>query len=163
MNESKYPGVYFYLKEIQAQVSKLTEEYQELSSIDAQDELAKIAQEECIEISGKIRQLLKKSSKIFNALSKYDAQDATLEISAGAGGLEAGCFAREIADLYTAFCLDMGYQIETQEVEDFPSTTGASMEPIQRLKLSVSGSDVFKTLKYECGVHRVQRIPLAGD
>ena len=57
----------------------------ELAAIDSTDELADIAQEECLEISSKIRNLLKKSARFFGSLHKYDTQDAYLEVTAGAG------------------------------------------------------------------------------
>ena len=57
----------------------------ELAAIDPTDELADIAQEECLEISSKIRNLLKKSARFFGSLHKYDTQDAYLEVTAGAG------------------------------------------------------------------------------
>ena len=148
---------YFHLRKLKDKVAHLHDEYIELSAIDPSDELATIAQEECSINSVKIRKLLKESGRFLISLSKYDTQDAYLEVTAGAGGLEAGVFAGEILNLYLGYIRHLGFEyfIEEQEDMQFPNS-------IARAKVSVHGCDVFHTLKYECGVHRVQRVPYTG-
>merc|ERR1711935_40127 len=84
-------------------------------------------------------------------------------VTAGAGGHEAKVFAGEILNLYLGYIRHLGfeYSIEEQEYmrihisKVFPNS-------IVRAKVSVHGCDVFHSLKYECGVHRVQRFPYIG-
>ena len=152
------------IRKLKEKIAHLHDEYMELSAIDPSDELATIAQEECSTNSVKIRKLLKESGQFLISLNKYDTQDAYLEVTAGAGGLEAGVFAGEILNLYLGYIRHLGfeYSIEEQEYmrihisKDFPNS-------IVRAKVSVHGCDVFHSLKYECGVHRVQRFPYIGS
>lgn len=100
IEEQKFPLHFYKLQELKNDVSQLYDEYSELSSLNPDDELASIAEEECAEIVLKIRSLLKTSSKFLDSMNKYDAQDAYMEVTSGAGGLEAGVFAGEILQLY---------------------------------------------------------------
>lgn len=96
----------------------------------------------------------------------YDENNASVEVVPGAGGLEACLFAQEIFDMYTNYMRDnLGFEVEVVEYErssvglhsKFSSTTG-----IQRAVATVQGRAVFRAMKYESGVHRVQRVPVTG-
>ena len=152
---------YFHLMKLKEKVAHLHDEYIELSAIDPSDELATIAQEECSANSVKIRKLLKESGRFLISLNKYDTQDAYLEVTAGAGGLEAGVFAGEILNLYLGYIRHLGFEYSIEEQEDM-QVSRVFPNSIARAKVSVHGCDVFHSLKYECGVHRVQRIPYTG-
>jgi len=152
---------YFHLRKLKEKVAHLHDEYIELSAIDPSDELATIAQEECSANSVKIRKLLKESGRFLISLNKYDTQDAYLEVTAGAGGLEAGVFAGEILNLYLGYIRHLGFEYSIEEQEDM-QVSRVFPNSIARAKVSVHGCDVFHSLKYECGVHRVQRIPYTG-
>ena len=160
MPESSSPH-YFHLKKLNEKVAHLHDEFIELSAIDPSDELATIAQEDCSEISVKIRKLLKESGRFLISLNKYDTQDAYLEVTAGAGGLEAGVFAGEILNLYLGYIRHLGFEYSIEEQEKM-LVSKAFPHSIARAKVSVHGCDVFHSLKYECGVHRVQRVPYTG-
>ncbi len=102
-------------------------------------------------------------------LPLFHHHDASLEVRAGAGGLEAGMFAQEIFDFYTSYAQSLGFDVTvTKYLEQtavgskaatgrFASTTG-----IQEAEALVSGVNVFGTFRFECGVHRVQRVPVTG-
>jgi len=152
---------YFHLRKLKEKVAHLHDEYIELSAIDPSDELATIAQEECSANSVKIRKLLKESGRFLTSMNKYDTQDAYLEVTAGAGGLEAGVFAGEILNLYLGYIRHLGFEYFIEEQEEM-QVSKVFPNSIARAKVSVHGCDVFHTLKYECGVHRVQRIPYTG-
>jgi len=152
---------YFHLRKLKEKVAHLHDEFIELSAIDPSDELATIAQEECSANSVKIRKLLKESGRFLISLNKYDTQDAYLEVTAGAGGLEAGVFAGEILNLYLGYIRHLGFEYFIEEQEEM-QVSKVFPNSIARAKVSVHGCDVFRTLKYECGVHRVQRIPYTG-
>lgn len=80
-------------------------------------------------------------------------RDALLEIRAGAGGDEASLFAGEVAKMYRSYAENRGWKIE--HLESSPSEVGGFKEIV----LKVTGEEVFRYLKYESGVHRVQRVP----
>jgi len=152
---------YFHLRTLKEKVAHLHDEYIELSAIDPSDELATIAQEECSANSVKIRKLLKESGRFLISLNKYDTQDAYLEVTAGVGGLEAGVFAGEILNLYLGYIRHLGFEYSIEEQEEM-QVSKLFPDSIARAKVSVHGCDVFHSLKYECGVHRVQRFPYTG-
>ncbi len=82
-----------------------------------------------------------------------DEKNAIVEIRAGAGGDEAALFAGDLFELYTKFAKKQGWTYEMMDVS--AGTQGGFREVI----FGVKGEDVFGTLKYEAGVHRVQRVP----
>ena len=82
-----------------------------------------------------------------------DAKNVVMEIRAGAGGDEASIFAGDLHRMYTKYCESKGWKVD---VVDFNhGTSGGFKEVI----FEVSGEDVYGTLKFEAGVHRVQRVP----
>ncbi len=80
-------------------------------------------------------------------------RDAIVEVRAGTGGDEAGLFAADLYRMYLRFAEANGFKIET--LESNPSGLGGLKEII----FKVTGDQVFRTLRYESGVHRVQRVP----
>jgi peptide chain release factor 1 len=82
-----------------------------------------------------------------------DSRNTIIEIRAGAGGLESALFAADLYRMYSRYVEARGWKIET--MDSSPSDLGGFKEII----FEVTGADVFKRLKYESGVHRVQRVP----
>jgi len=82
-----------------------------------------------------------------------EGRDALLEIRAGTGGDEASLFAADLMRMYSRFAEAQGWRVET--MESSPSEVGGFKE----LVMKVSGEEVFRRLRYESGVHRVQRVP----
>jgi peptide chain release factor 1 len=82
-----------------------------------------------------------------------DAKNAVMEIRAGAGGDEASIFAGDLFRMYTAFAQSRGWKTELVDVAD--GTSGGYKEII----VNISGEDVYGQMKFESGVHRVQRVP----
>ena len=82
-----------------------------------------------------------------------DAKNSILEIRAGTGGDEASIFAGDLYRMYQKYCDSKGWKFETVDITE--GTVGGFKEVI----INVSGKDVYGTLKYESGVHRVQRVP----
>ena len=82
-----------------------------------------------------------------------DSRNTIVEIRAGVGGDEAALFAAELARMYSRYAERVGWKTETLDLS--PSDKGGVKEII----FQVNGSDVFKKLRYESGVHRVQRVP----
>jgi len=82
-----------------------------------------------------------------------DSRNTIVEIRAGVGGSESALFAADLYRMYCHYCEHRGWKIETMDSN--PSDLGGFKEII----FGVSGQDVYKRLKYEMGVHRVQRVP----
>jgi peptide chain release factor 1 len=82
-----------------------------------------------------------------------DSRNTIMEIRAGAGGSESALFAADLYRMYTRYAEAHGWKVESMDSN--PSDLGGFKEII----FGVSGTDVFKRLKYESGVHRVQRVP----
>jgi len=108
-----------------------------------------------------IEELMEKQESIENEL-KYlllpkdpdDSRNVIMEIRAGTGGDEAGLFAGDLYRMYSRYIEKQGWKLEEMSLN--PSGVGGFKEVI----FSVSGKDVYGKLKYESGVHRVQRVPI---
>ena len=82
-----------------------------------------------------------------------DSRNTIMEIRAGAGGSESALFAADLYRMYMRYAEGRGWKVET--MDSSPSDLGGFKEVI----FNITGTDVFKRLKYESGVHRVQRVP----
>ncbi len=82
-----------------------------------------------------------------------DKKNVIMEIRAGAGGEEAALFASDLSRMYTRFCENRQWKLEPLNINE----TGIG--GIKEISCSIEGKNVYGTLKYESGVHRVQRIP----
>ncbi|WP_179345944.1 peptide chain release factor 1 [Winogradskyella ursingii] len=82
-----------------------------------------------------------------------DAKNVVVEVRAGTGGDEASIFAGDLFRMYSKYCSDKGWRVDVVSQSD--GTSGGFKEII----FEVSGEDVYGTLKFEAGVHRVQRVP----
>lgn len=82
-----------------------------------------------------------------------DAGDAILELRPGTGGLEAGLFAMDMYKMYQAYAQSRGWKFENLTL------TESDVEGLREASASIKGEGVFAALKFESGVHRVQRIP----
>jgi len=82
-----------------------------------------------------------------------DGKNAIVEIRAGTGGDEASIFAGDLYRMYTKYCENRGWKVDLVDFTD--GTAGGYKEVI----INVSGDNVYGQLKYESGVHRVQRVP----
>lgn len=159
------------LKEIHRELDGLIKEYKELKAFtvapDVLDrELAKEALEDLEDTEVSIVKLLKQSSRLLIPSYKFDKDDAVLEVRAGAGGLEAGVFAGEILKLYLGYANYHGFEANIFEKEDIPISKDLKSSPAPPTALTrvyVKGDGVFRAMKYECGVHRVQRVPVTGS
>jgi peptide chain release factor 1 len=82
-----------------------------------------------------------------------DSRNTIIEIRAGAGGSESALFAADLYRMYCRYAEALGWKVEPMDSN--PSDLGGFKEIV----FEVTGADVFKRLKYESGVHRVQRVP----
>ncbi len=121
------------------------------TGIDA--ELAELAEAEIPDLEKKIGALERKIQIALLPPEPGEDRDAIVEIRAGTGGAEAALFAADLFRMYSRYAELDGLKIET--MESSPSELGGFREVIFR----ASGNEVFRKLRYESGVHRVQRVP----
>lgn len=117
------------------------------------DELAELAKLELIESQAALETL---EEELFIMLAPKDPNDdknLIMEIRAGAGGDEASLFASELYRMYLRYCETHGFK--TEIISESPNDTGGYKEVI----FSIKGDAPYAKLKFESGVHRVQRIP----
>ena len=113
-------------------------------------EMAKIQIEEA---KSKLPKLEEKIKFLLIPKDPEDAKNVVIEIRAGTGGDEASIFAGDLYRMYLKYCQDQGWK--TSLVDTSEGTAGGFKEII----FEVSGQEVYGSLKYESGVHRVQRVP----
>ncbi|HEX8312483.1 MAG TPA: peptide chain release factor 1 [Chthoniobacteraceae bacterium] len=116
-------------------------------------EMAEMAQSEIPELEKKIESTVKAIQLSLLPPDPNEDRDAILEIRAGTGGSEAALFAADLYRMYNRYAETTGLKIEP--LESSPSELGGLREMI----FKVSGQAVFRKLRYESGVHRVQRVP----
>ena len=139
--------------EAAAAVRALRDEARDLASIPADDEMYAMAQEELAAITDRLPGAERALALKLLPQDKADAKPAMLEIRAGTGGDEAALFAGDLFRMYERYAATRGWRMEVISVS--PGEMGGFKEVIA----SVTGDSVFARLKFESGVHRVQRVP----
>lgn len=132
---------------------KLREDLESSREALADAELRELAEAEIPELEDKLTKVDEELKIALVPKDPHDGKDAIVEIRAGAGGDEASLFAGELFRMYSRYAETKGWRIEL--ISESPSDVGGYKEII----FSVHGSDVYAELKFESGVHRVQRIP----
>ncbi len=135
------------------QITSNIEEAKDLIKNGDDAEMTDMAKMELEELEPALEALEEKIKVMLIPKDPEDAKNAVLEIRAGTGGDEASIFAGDLYDMYSRYISSKGWKVEVMDVSQ--GTMGGYKEVI----LKVSGEDVFGTLKFESGVHRVQRVP----
>jgi peptide chain release factor 1 len=117
------------------------------------EEFKAMAKEELTELTDKKEKMEEDIRLMLIPSDPQDGKNAVVEIRAGTGGDEASIFAGDLYRMYTKFCETKGWKIELADFTD--GTAGGYKEII----FNVSGENVYGLMKYESGVHRVQRVP----
>ncbi len=116
-------------------------------------EIAAMADDEIPELEKRVADLERDLQLALLPSDENEERDAIVEIRAGTGGSEAAIFAADLYRMYHRYAESAG--LKTEDLESSPSELGGLKEAIFR----VSGESVFRKLRYESGVHRVQRVP----
>ncbi|MBM3943343.1 MAG: peptide chain release factor 1 [SAR202 cluster bacterium] len=135
---------------------KLTQEREDLRALvteGADPELAQMARDELASVESQLEELAQSLRVALLPKDPNDARDVIVEIRAGAGGQEASIFAGDLYRLYTRYAQLRGWQVEV--MDSSPSDQGG----FNKIVFEVQGQGAFSRLKYERGVHRVQRVP----
>ncbi len=120
---------------------------------DKDEELKEMAKTELEELNNKVFDIEEKLKLLLIPTDPEDNKNAILEIRAGTGGDEASIFAGDLQRMYAKFCEQKGWKLE---ISNFTEGTAGGFKEII---MNVKGEGVYGILKYESGVHRVQRIP----
>lgn len=116
-------------------------------------EMREMAEMEIAELEESTAELLEQMKIMLLPKDPRDGKNAIVEIRAGAGGDEAGIFAGDLMRMYTRFADLHKWKVEIME----ENISGG--EVVKSVTFSISGDNVFSRLKFESGVHRVQRVP----
>jgi len=125
----------------------------EIISNETDEEFRDMAKEELVGLEQRKAEMDEEIRILLIPKDPQDAKNSILEIRAGTGGDEASIFAGDLYRMYQKYCESKGWKFETVDITE--GTVGGFKEVI----VNVSGTDVYGTLKYESGVHRVQRVP----
>ena len=120
---------------------------------ESDSDLRLLANEELTLNSSKIPELEEKIKLLLIPADPEDSKNVIMEIRAGTGGDEASIFAGDLYKMYSRYCESKGWKTEISSLTE--GTSGGYKEII----FTVTGEDVYGILKYESGVHRVQRVP----
>lgn len=120
---------------------------------DADEEMAEMAEDEHIALKKRLPEMELSVKRALLPKDEADAKNAILEVRAGTGGDEAALFGANLFRMYQRYAELRGWKFEVMEISD----TGIG--GIKEASAVISGRGVFARLKYESGVHRVQRVP----
>jgi len=136
-----------------AEVEAMREEIAGLTEMLADPEMKAMAEEELAAIQQRLPEAEKQLALAMLPRDSADAKPAMLEIRAGTGGDEAALFAGDLFRMYEKFAAEQGWKVEPVSMN--ASEVGGFKEIVANIK----GTGVFAKLKFESGVHRVQRVP----
>ena len=120
---------------------------------ESDEELRELAKEELNEAKAQVETCENELKILLLPKDPNDDKNVIVEIRAGAGGDESALFAAEIYRMYVHYCEGRRWKIETMEVEEI------GIGGMKSVSFMVTGNGAYSVLKYESGVHRVQRVP----
>tara|TARA_B100001029_G_C15063041_1_gene460361 strand:+ start:4590 stop:5648 length:1059 start_codon:yes stop_codon:yes gene_type:complete len=152
------------LSKKRAQISELVEDFKRIKELEGlvveneklaeDEELRELAEEELKLLEKELETLEEKIKHEFIPKDPMDSKDVIMEIRAGAGGDEAALFASDLLRMYLRFAERKDW--DTEIINKSEIGLGGIKEAI----VTISGKDVYSFMKFESGVHRVQRVPL---
>ncbi len=142
------------LNEIAERFEKLESELAGAEEMLADPDMAELAHAEIEDLNRKIDECVREARIALLPKDPDDQKNAVLEVRAGAGGDEAGLFGAELLRMYMHYADRRGWKAEL--IEDGSTELGG----VKESTLLIQGRDVFSRLKFESGVHRVQRVPV---
>ncbi len=125
----------------------------EIIATEKDEDFKDMAKEELGELIARKNELEESIKILMIPKDPEDAKNCTVEIRAGTGGDEASLFAGDLFRMYTKYCESKKWKLEIVDI------TEGTMGGYKEIVFNVTGKEVYGTLKYESGVHRVQRVP----
>mgnify|MGYP002856557230 FL=1 len=144
------------LVNIGSSYKEVVNEIEDLQSLirDGSDpELVLMAKEELEEAQGKLEELTQSLRVALLPQDPNNERDVIIEIRAGTGGAEAGIFAADLYRAYTRYAQNQGWKVEVMD------SNATEVGGFNKVVFQIEGKGVFSRMKFESGVHRVQRIP----
>jgi len=133
--------------------AQLAENRTLLQSEPAESEMAQMAKEEIARLEGQEKKLGQQLHFGLIPPDPTDSRNTIVEIRAGAGGSESALFAADLYRMYTRYAEARGWKVETMD------SNASDLGGFKEVVFQINGQDVYKRLKHESGVHRVQRVP----
>lgn len=152
--KSKRASILREILNLNAEIAQSEKGLEEAKELVNDPELGEIAKEDIINLEKKITDDKAKLEELLIPRDPEDDKPAIIEIRAGAGGDEASLFAGELYRMYTKFAESHGLKVEL--ISENQNEAGGMKEVI----FKISGDDAYGQLKFEGGVHRVQRVPV---
>ena len=161
-DQKKYIDLNKEYKELSKKIEKFDQfdllnmnvkEAEDLIKQEEDEEMLQMAKLQLEESKTKLESLEQEIKLLLIPRDPEDSKNVVFEIRAGTGGDEASIFAGDLYRMYTKFCQDLGWEVNLVDFNE--GTAGGFKEII----FEVIGEDVYSVLKYESGVHRVQRVP----
>ncbi|MCX5825692.1 MAG: PCRF domain-containing protein, partial [Deltaproteobacteria bacterium] len=122
---------------------------------ESDEDLKELAREELPQLQESLESLADRLRLLLLPRDPNDEKNVFLEIRAGTGGDEAGLFAEDLFRMYARFAETSGWKIEVMS-----STAAGGMGGFKEIIALIAGKGAYSRLKYESGVHRVQRVPI---
>ncbi|MEX2542808.1 MAG: peptide chain release factor 1 [Trueperaceae bacterium] len=129
------------------------EQIEGVNELAADPEMGELAQEELAGLQPRRDELEQRLERLLLPRDPFDDKSVIVEIRAAAGGDEASLFAAELLAMYTRFAESIGFRVEI--LDSHPTEVGG----LSKVSLEVNGTGAYSRLKFESGVHRVQRVP----
>jgi len=144
------------MAEVAAKYRKMTEELdaaREMIDLEEDEDMRQVISEEIEQLENMLEDMTQQARLMLLPKDPDDRRNAVVEIRPGAGGEEAGLFAAELVYMYTHYAQSQGWKVEVTD-DDISDLGG-----VKNCTLLVQGKGVFSKMKFESGVHRVQRVP----
>lgn len=144
------------IRQTSARLERAQDEMQQARDVlsEHDEDLAAMARADIERLRPEIAQLEKELAELLTPTDPLDDRDAIVEVRAGTGGDEAALFAAELFRMYSRFCERRGWKVEVLDLSE--GTLGG----LKAAVFAARGPKVYGTLRYESGVHRVQRVPV---
>jgi peptide chain release factor 1 len=135
------------------QIDQGQREAKEMAAESGDNEMRQLAYDEEKQLAARKEAVEEELKLLLVPKDPLDEKNVILEIRAGTGGDEAGLFAGELFRMYSRYAESQGWKVEV--LESSPTSLGG----VKDITAAISGKNVYSKLKYESGVHRVQRVP----
>jgi peptide chain release factor 1 len=136
--------------------AKELEDVKGMSTAGADDEMAAMVKQEIVTLEARLEKLSEELKQALLPKDPNDEKDIIVEIRAGTGGNEAALFAADLYRMYSRYAQNRGWKIDVISM----SESGVGIGGFKEIIFEVRGKGAFSRLKFESGVHRVQRVPV---
>jgi peptide chain release factor 1 len=147
-----------HMVELSLEIQKCQQELEDLGELLADPDMREAAEEEKTRLSEYIPKLEQQLKLLMLPKDPYEGRNIMLEIRAGTGGDEAAIFAGDLFRMYARYAMKKGWKVELMSTSE--SGTGGDASGFKEVSAMITGTDVYSHLKFEGGVHRVQRVPV---